>query len=129
MLKATQHLLAITALLFGCAIGPDTHVHPGEGPHSDTLIHAHAGMVGHVHASRTGLSSAGEGPASYINAFSLTSTHGVQLPVPVTISKVRILPSPSIYVDHFSALDLTRAHAPPGVERGHLRAPPNYLSA
>lgn len=129
MFRATQHFLAITALLFGCAVGPDTHVHPGEGPHSDTLIHAHAGVVGHVHKGQAGLSSAGEGPANYINAFSLNSSHTVQLSIPFAASDVPIPESPSIGVDRFSALVSTRAHAPPGVECGHLRAPPNYLPA
>ena len=129
MLKAAQHLLAVTALLFGCVVGPETHVHPGEGPHSDVLVHAHAGLVGHTHNPRPGVSNAGEGPAIYLNAFSLTSAHAIYLSVPYQIWELVTPPTPCFGITRFALTECAKAHAPPGVDSGHLRAPPNYLPA
>jgi hypothetical protein len=104
MLTLAQHSLAIAALLFAFIVGPETHVHPGESPHSEALVHAHSGIVGHTHTHGNGLSELGEGPATYINAYSVTPGHAVQIPNPSNVSKV-----------------------PPGIELGHLRAPPFAL--
>ena len=129
MLRATQHLLAIVALIFGCVVGPETHVHPGEGPHSEALVHAHAGIVGHTHGDRHGLSSACEGPASYINAFSLTHSGPMHLPAPANIGEILSLSAFSVATGRIFPWTFPSSHAPPGVESGHLRAPPIYLLA
>jgi len=127
VLRLAQHFLAIAAVLFGCIVGPETHVHPGEGPHSEALVHAHAGVVGHTHSNREGLSESGEGPASYINAYSITPGHALQIPIPSDVSAVLVLSAPKVTFDRVSVWAFSDAHAPPGIEFGHLRAPPYVL--
>jgi hypothetical protein len=124
VLRLIQHFSAIVALLFGFIVGPETHVHPAENPHSEALVHAHAGLEGHTHCSRPGMSQPGEGPAVYLNAFSATSAHAVQIPIPTNFSSSLILSAPIITCDRVPVPDFSDAHAPPGVEFGHLRAPP-----
>jgi hypothetical protein len=127
VLRATQHLLAIVALIFGCVVGPETHVHPGEGPHSEALVHAHAGIVGHTHGDRHGLSSACEGPASYINAFSLTQSGTLHLPAPANIAEILPLSGLRVAAMRIFLWTFPSSHAPPGVEFRQLRAPPFSL--
>jgi hypothetical protein len=128
VLKVAKHLLAIAALLVGCVVGPETHVHPGEGPHSDPLVHAHAGIVGHTHSGQ-GLSKSGEGPATYINAFSLSLAQLVQLAAPSYVSEILYIFSTGITGERVSLEAPPSVHAPPGLDFGHLRAPPFVLPA
>lgn len=127
MLRGAQHFLAIAALLFGCVVGPETHVHPGEGPHPETLVHAHAGIVGHTHGDRHGLSSACEGPASYINAFSLTHSGSLHLPALANIAEILSLSALRVVTRRSFLWTFPSSHAPPGVEFRQLRAPPFSL--
>ena len=123
--RLIQHFSAIVALLFGFIVGPETHVHPAENPHSEALVHAHAGIEGHTHSNRTGMSQPGEGPAVYLNVFSAASAHAVQIPVPSNVLSSLILSGPVVTCDRVPVQDIYDAHAPPGAEFGHLRAPPH----
>ena len=126
MLKVTHHCLAVIVLLTAGVVGPETHVHPGEGPNCETLVHAHAGVVGHTHTSRRGLVAPDEGPAHYINAYSLISDHALSFHV---VGNIPAIPALWIFeiADHIIQSNLPTAHAPPGVEFVHLRAPPSFL--
>lgn len=127
MLRLAGRFLAIATLLFGCIVGPETHVHPGEGPHSEALVHTHAGIGGHTHNNRQGLSESGEGPATYINAYSFTPCHAPQIPIQSNVSTILALFVPEFAFDRVPVRSFSDAHAPPGVEFGHLRAPPLVL--
>ena len=124
VLRLIQHFSAIVALLFGFIVGPETHVHPAETAHSEALVHAHAGLEGHTHSNRTGISQPGEGPAVYLNVFSAASSHAVQIPVPSNVLSSLDLSGPVVTSDRVPLRDFSDAHAPPGAEFGHLRAPP-----
>lgn len=127
MLKIVQHCLAVFALLVAGVVGPETHVHPGKGPECETLVHAHAGVVGHTHASRKGLQAPGEEPAIYINAFCLISNHAPSFPIPWKIA-VTLAVQPRRIANYPVQDNVPTAHAPPSIEFVHLRAPPALLA-
>lgn len=126
MLRIAQHCLAVIALLVAGIVGPETHVHQGEGPNSEALVHAHPGIVGHTHTSRGGLSEPDEGPANYINAYSMTSSWAPSFPV---LGNIAVIPTVSALriAHHIVACNLPPAHAPPTVGFRCLRAPPFFL--
>lgn len=129
--KIIQSSLGIMAMLLAFVVGPETHVHQGEGPNQETVVHVHFGIVGHVHGaspSGPGISpSDTEGPAVYLNAFSTVTTHASVFPF-VTTQLVRFLPPQFSVGAEFSSPEVN-AHAPPLIDSIRPRSPPRKYSA
>ena len=131
MKRVIQLPLAVTALLLALVVGPETHVHPGEGSNRETVVHVHFGTVGHVHgASSSGPSLSGSdanGAAVYLNAYSSIETHAAALPI--------LIPQPvRLFAPVFSAelgfsQPEVKAHSPPLVDSTRPRSPPPVFSA
>ena len=129
--KVLQVSLAVMALLLALVVGPETHVHQGEGPNRETVVHVHFGVVGHVHggsSSGLGLSgSDGGGPAVYLNAYSSIATHATI--VPILIPQPLRLLAPTFIARLTLAEPGVNAHAPPLIDSTRPRSPPLVLSA
>ena len=131
MRKVIQVSLPVMALLLALVVGPETHVHQGQGPNQETVVHIHFGIAGHVH----GASSSGrgisrddaEGPAVYLNAYSSITTHAPTLPI-VIAELVRVL-APTFSVEVEFSQPEVRAHAPPLIDSSRPRSPPLIHSA
>jgi hypothetical protein len=119
------------ALLLALVVGPETHVHQGEGPNQETVVHVHFGIAGHVHgANSSGQGISGgetEGPAIYLNAYSTITTHATALPILIA-QCVHVLPPTFSAEAEFSQPEV-RAHAPPLIECARPRSPPLIYSA
>ena len=119
------------ALLLAFVVGPETHVHQGEGPNQETVVHVHFGIVGHVHGaspSGPGISRTDiEGPAVYLNAFSTVTIHATVFPFVIT-QLVRFLPPRFSVEAEFSSPEVN-AHAPPLIGSIRPRSPPLKYSA
>src|ERR1700676_5788314 len=119
------------ALLLAFVIGPETHVHQGEGPNQGTVVHVHFGIVGHVHGaspSGPGISRTDiEGPAVYLNAFSTVTTHVT--PFPFVITQLVCCLPPRFRVEAEFSSPEVNAHAPPLIDSIHPRPPPLTYSA
>jgi hypothetical protein len=128
--SAIQVSVAVTALLLALVVGPDVHVHQGEGPNRETVVHIHLGIAGHVHRgtpSGSGLSGRdGTGPAVYLNAYSSIATHATALPI--------LIPQPLLLVIPASTTEAAFveppliAHSPPLIDYTCPRPPPLVLS-
>lgn len=131
MTKVIQVSLAVMALLLALMVGPDTHVHQGEGPNQETVVHVHFGIAGHVHgASSSGRGISGgetEGPAVYLNAYSSIATHATALPILIA-QRVHVLP-PTFSVEAEFSQPEVKAHAPPLIDTTRPRSPPSIYSA
>jgi hypothetical protein len=129
--RMIQVSLAVMALLLALVVGPETHVHQGEGPNRETVVHVHFGTVGHVHgasSSGPGLSlSDANGPAVYVNAYSSIKTHATAVPI--------LIPQPVLHVAPVCTAEAkfprpeVRAHAPPLIDSTCPRSPPLDFSA
>ena len=119
------------ALLLGLVVGPETHVHKGEGLHSEAVVHVHFGVAGHVHGrspSRPRLSeNDASGPAVYLDAHSSITTRAITVPVfhPNAIYLFALTFTSEIA---FSGA-VANAHAPPLIESIRPRSPPLICSA
>ena len=124
--KVIQVSLAVMALFLALVVGPETHVHQGEGPNQETVVHVHFGTVGHVHsasASGPGISRVDtEGPAVYLNAFSTITAHAAALPILIA-ELVRFL-APRFSVEAEFSTPEVKAHAPPLINSTRPRSPP-----
>src|ERR1700676_5490295 len=113
--KVIQVSLAVMALFLALVVGPETHVHQGEGPNQETVVHVHFGTVGHMHgasSSGSGISRGdSEGPAVYLNAYSSITTHAAA--VPFLIAQVVRLLVPATSVEAEFSQPEVKAHAPP----------------
>jgi hypothetical protein len=131
MRKVVQVSLAVMALLLALVVGPETHVHQGEGPNQETVVHVHFGIAGHVHgASSSGRGISGgnrEGPAVYLNAYSSIPTHATSLTILIA-ELVRFLVPTFCVVAEFSQPEV-KAHAPPLIDSTRPRSPPLTYSA
>ena len=129
--RMTQVSLAVIALLQALVVGPETHVHLGEGPNEGTVVHVHFGIVGHVHGespSGPGLScSDGKGPAVYINAYSSIEAHATV--VPILIPQALRLFAPVFTGGIAFSEPEVNAHAPPLIDSTRPRSPPLVFSA
>jgi hypothetical protein len=129
--RMIQVSLAVMALLLALVVGPETHVHQGEGPNRETVVHLHFGIVGHVHGgspSGPGLSrSDANGPAIYLNAYSSIARHATTVPILIPQPVNLFAPVSSAEVD-FSQPEV-RAHAPPLIDSTRPRSPPLAFSA
>jgi hypothetical protein len=131
MRKAIQVSLAVIALLLALMVGPETHVHQGEGLNQETVVHVHFGIEGHVHrvsSSGRGISrTETEGRAVYLNAYSAITTQATLLPILVA-GFVRIL-GPTFSIRASFSQPEVKAHAPPLIDLTRLRSPPpNYYA-
>ena len=85
MKRVIQLPLAVMALLLALVVGPETHVHQGEGSNRETVVHIHFGTAGHVHgSSSSGPSLSGSdanGAAVYLNAYSSIETPAAAVPI------------------------------------------------
>src|ERR1700692_4262938 len=126
MRKVIQISTAIIALLLALVVGPETHVHQGEGPNQETVVHVHFGIAGHVHgASSPGRGISGgdaEGPANYLNAFSVITTHATALPI--LIAELVHFLAPMFTVEAEFSQPEVKAHAPPLIDSTRPRSPP-----
>ena len=129
--RMIQVSLAVMALLLALVVGPETHVHQGEGPNRETVVHLHFGIVGHVHggsSSGLGLSgSDGGGPAVYLNAYSSTTTHTPVVPI-LAPGPVNLL-APNLTAEAEIFRPQARAHAPPLIGSTRPRSPPLIFPA
>ena len=131
MQRVIQGSLAIVALLLALVLGPETHVHQGEGSNRETVVHAHFGAVGHVHSagsSGPGFSrSDANGPAVYLNAYSSVERRATAVPILIPQSMDIFVPTFAAAVTS-SEPDLN-AHSPPLIDSAHPRPPPLVPSA
>jgi len=129
--RIIQFALAVMSLLLALVVGPETHVHQGNGPNHETVVHVHFGTAGHVHgASASALGVSGgltEGPAVYLNTFSTTTTHATALPILVP-ELMRFL-APPFSVEVELSVPEVKAHAPPLIDSTRPRSPPLKYSA
>ena len=129
--RVIQVLLAVMALLLALVVGPETHVHQGEGSNRETVVHVHFGTAGHVHgASSSGPSlsrSDANGRAVYLNAYSSIETHSTAVPILIP-QPVRLFAPVFIAEVEFSQPEV-KAHGPPLVDSTRLRSPPLVFSA
>ena len=131
MKRVIQLPLAVMALLLALVVGPETHVHQGEGPNRETVVHVHFGTVGHVHgASSSGPSLSGSdanGAAVYLNAYSSIETPAAAVPILIPQPVRLFAPVFSAEVE-FSQPEV-KAHGPPLVDSTRPRSPPLVFSA
>jgi hypothetical protein len=129
--RVIQFPLAVMSLLLALVVGPETHVHQGNGPNHETVVHIHFGIVGHSHtsnSSRSGLSRNDKhGRAVYLNAYSSVSTQATALPILSPGPKLLLAPSFDAHA-RVSEPEV-RAHAPPLIESIRPRSPPLICSA
>ncbi len=129
--SAIQVSVAVTALLVALVVGPNIHVHQGEGPNRETVVHIHFGIVGHVHGGSPlapGLSFSGaSGAAAYFNAYSSIETHA--LAVPTLIPQPMRLSAPAFSAEGTFSEPAVNAHAPPLIDFACPRPPPLAFSA
>ena len=119
------------ALFMALVVGPETHVHQGEGPSHETVVHVHFGAVGHVHGASPSvpgiLNGHTEGRAVYLNAFSTVTTHATAFPILIA-DFVRFL-APRFGVEAEFSPPEVNAHAPPLIDSIRPRSPPLKYSA
>jgi hypothetical protein len=113
--RVFQVSLAVMALLQALVVGPETHVHQGEGPDRETVVHVHFGVVGHVHSGRSsgsGFSSSDDGGvAVYLNAYSSITTHATAVPILIS-QPLRVL-TPAFTAEATFPELAVNVHAPP----------------
>jgi hypothetical protein len=131
MKRVIQLPLAVVALLLALVVGPETHVHQGEGSNRETVVHVHFGTAGHVHgASSSGPSLSGSdanGAAVYLNAYSSIETHAAVVPILIP-QRVRLFAPVFSAEVEFSQPEV-KAHSPPLVDSTRPRSPPLVFSA
>lgn len=124
--KAIQVSVAVMAMLLAFVVGPETHVHQGEGPNRETVVHIHFGFVGHTHdgiPSESGPSlREASGPAVYLNAFNSIETHAAA--VPILIPQPIRLSAPAFTAEVTFSEPAVNAHAPPLIDSTRPRPPP-----
>lgn len=129
--SAIQVSVAVTALLLALVVGPDIHVHQGEGPNRETVVHIHLGIAGHVHRgtpSGSGLSGGdGAGPAVYLNAYSSIATHATALPILIPQSLLLVISASTAGAAFVEPAVI--AHSPPLIDSTCPRPPPLVFSA
>jgi hypothetical protein len=129
--RVIQVSLAVIALLQALVVGPETHVHQGEGPNRETTVHVHFGVAGHVHSGRpsgSGISRSDDGgPAVYFNAYSSITTHATALPILIP-QPLRVL-TPAFSAEATFPEVAVKVHAPPLIGSRRPRPPPLVFSA
>lgn len=131
MQRVIQVSLAVMALLLALVAGPETHMHQGEGPNRETVVHVHFGVGGHVHSGRpsgSGFSRGDDsGPAVYFNAYSSITTHATA--VPILIAQALGVLTPVFSAEATSPELAVNVHAPPLIGSRRPRSPPLVFSA
>jgi hypothetical protein len=119
------------ALLLALVVGPETHVHQGEGPNEETVVHVHLGTVGHVHSKRVSGPEIScdhtEGPAVYLNTFSTITTHAAAFPI--LIAELGNFLASRLSAMAEVSLPEVNVHSPPLISSIRPRSPPLIFSA